>query len=108
MKKYSVRFAPEAEEQLLEIYRYIARAASAETAKRFTDAIVERCEKLATLPFRGTRRDDVRKGLRIIGYKKRVAIAFLVEEDAVSIVGIFYGGRDYEAYLGEDATGYQG
>ena len=101
MKQYRVLYAPEAEEQLLEIYRYIAKAASAETAKRFTDAVIEQCEKLAVFPLRGTQRDDIRKGLRITGYKKRVAIAFLVDDEAVTIVGVFYGGRNYEAHLAE-------
>jgi plasmid stabilization system protein ParE len=51
---------------------------------------------LQTFPHRGTRRDDIRPGLRITNYKKRVAIAFDVDAEQVSIIGVFYGGQDYE------------
>lgn len=48
-------------------------------------------------------RDDVRPGLRITNYKKRVVIAFAVEEaeKTVFIIGLFYGGQNYEALLHE-------
>ena len=65
----------------------------------FTGAIVDYCEKLETFPHRGTRRDDLRPGLRTIGFRRRVMIAFAVEADAVTIIGIFYGGQDFEAAL---------
>jgi plasmid stabilization system protein ParE len=42
---YSVVFSPEASEDLLEIYRYIAKDASPVIAQRFTDAIVNHCER---------------------------------------------------------------
>ncbi|MBA4003058.1 MAG: plasmid stabilization protein, partial [Delftia sp.] len=48
-----------------------------------------------------TPRDDVRPGLRITNYRKRTVIAFAVDADMVSIIGIFYGGRDHEALLRE-------
>ncbi len=99
---YTVVFTPEAEAQLVELYGYIAAEASAEIAARFTDGIVTYCESLSTFPARGNRRDDIRPGLRIISYRKRVAIAFHVDEDRVNIIGIFYGGQDYEAALLEE------
>jgi hypothetical protein len=44
-------------------------------------------------------------GLRINHYRGRAVIAFLVDSDAetVSIVGVFYGGQDYETALLQDA-----
>jgi len=65
-----------AEEQLAELYRYIAAAASPDVAARYTEAIVTYCESLRTFPLRGTMRDDVRPGLRITNYRKRAVIAF--------------------------------
>ena len=46
-------------------------------------------------------REDVRLGLRITNYKKRTVVAFEVDEQAaqVAILGLFYGGQDYEAIL---------
>lgn len=38
--KYRVVFSPEALEQLAELYRYIAQAASPDVAARYRDAIV--------------------------------------------------------------------
>ncbi len=99
---YTVVFTPEAEAQLVELYAYIAAEASSEIAVRFTDGIVTYCESLSTFPARGNRRDDIRPGLRVTSYRKRVAVAFHVDEDRVNIVGIFYGGQDYEAVLTEE------
>lgn len=94
-------FTPEAEQHLVDLYRYIAANGYPETAARFTDSIVAFCEDIATLPLAGKARDDIRPGLRIIGYRRRVVVAFLVLGEVVVIVGIFYGGRDYEAVLAE-------
>ena len=102
---YRVVFAPEAEQQLAVLYGYIADAASPDIAARYTEAIVSYCEGLHTFPIRGTMREDVRPGLRITSYKKRTVIAFEVDMQAeqVSILGLFYGGQDYEAYLQDDS-----
>ena len=99
---YIVVFTPETEAQLIELYGYIAEKASPEIAADFTDGIVTFCESLATFPHRGNRRDDVRPGLRITNYKRRVAIAFRVDNDRVEIIGIFHGGQDYESAFVEE------
>ena len=44
----------------------------------------------------GIQRDDIRPGLRITSHRKRVLIAFEVDADQVAILGVFYGGQDYE------------
>ncbi|MDR1229181.1 MAG: type II toxin-antitoxin system RelE/ParE family toxin [Azoarcus sp.] len=100
---YRVVFSPEAEEQLAKLYRYIAAVASPDIAARYTEAIVSYCESLRTFPLRGAERDDVRPGLRITHYKKRAVIAFDVAADLVSIIGVFYGGQDYETILHDAA-----
>ncbi len=56
---------------------------------------------LSMFPERGTRRDDVRPGLRVLGYRRRVTITLIVEPDTVVIIGIFYGGQDWEDSLVE-------
>lgn len=99
---YTVVFTPEAEEQLTQLYGYLADAASPDIAARYTDGIVTYCERLRTFPLRGIKRDDIRAGLRITSYRKRVVIAFDVDADRVHIIGIFYGGQDYETALLED------
>lgn len=99
---YPVVFTPEAGEQLAALYRYIAVAASTEIAQQYTSAIVMYCESLQTFPLLGARRDDIRPGLRITNYKGRAVIAFTVYADVVSIIGVFYGGQDYETALQPD------
>lgn len=99
---YPVVFSPEAEEQLVALYRYIAEAASPDIAARYTEAIVSYCESLRTFPHRGTIRDDVRPALRITHYRKRAVIAFDVDAEVVSIIGVFYGGQDYETILQDE------
>jgi len=100
--RHAVVFAPEALAQLTDLYCYIALAASPETAERYTSAIVTYCESLRDFPQRGACRDDVRPGLRITHYKKRAVIAFAVDAERVSVLGVFYGGQDYEAVLQAD------
>lgn len=102
MMRYTVVFTPEAQEQLAVIYRHIAATASPTIAERYVSAVITYCEGLQTFPHRGTCRDDIRHGLRVTNYKKRVAIAFDVDTEQVSIIGVFYGGRDYEAVLKSD------
>ena len=36
-------------------------------------------------------------------YKKRAVIAFDVDAEQVSIIGVFYGGQDYETILQDDS-----
>lgn len=96
---YRVAFSPESEEQLAALYRYIAAAASPTAAERYVNAIIDYCESLRTFPLRGTRRDDIRPGLRVTNYKGRAVIAFDVDEVLVSIIGVFYGGQNFETAL---------
>lgn len=99
MSGYRVVFRREALQQLEDLYDYIADAGSPDNAARYTDAIVTYCQGLTEFPYLGVARDDIRPGLRTIGYKRRVVIAFAVLDYTVAIVGIFYGGRDYETIL---------
>ena len=102
---YRIIFSPEAEEQLVALYNHIADAASPEIAAQYTESIIKHCEKLHTFPIRGVLRDDVRPGLRMTNYKKRTVIAFEVDTEAsqVSIIGLYYGGQDYENIVCDDA-----
>jgi len=101
---HTVYFTPEARDQLDELETYIAEARSPVVAARYIDSIVDYCENLRTFPQRGTRRDDLRPGLRLLGYRRRVTILFEIANDAVNILGVYYGGQDYEAHLRDDDT----
>ena len=99
---HTVRFTPEALNQLDELETHIAGVGSPTVAARYVDSIVDYCENLQTFPHRGTRRDDIRPGLRTLGYRRRVTIAFEVADATVNIIGVIYGGQDYEAALRDD------
>ncbi len=96
---YKIEYTQEARAQIFDIYNYIREAASPATAERYVNNIAGYCESLNLFPERGTKRDDLLKGVRITHYKKRCVIAFKVLQDTVVILGIFYGGQDYEARL---------
>lgn len=96
---YAVSFSPRAQGHLVTLYDYVADRSAERVAARFVDSIVGFCEKLKRYPRRGTRRDDLFPGLRTVGFKRRVTIAFAVDDEAqkVMILGVYYGGQDFEA-----------
>ncbi len=99
---HRIVFSPEAQADLVELYDYIAEHGSPERALAYVERIEATCRGLATFPERGTRRDDLRPGLRVIGLARRVTIAFHVGAETVMIDRILYGGRDLPAALAED------
>jgi toxin ParE1/3/4 len=95
---YRVVFTPDAENHLVELFRSIAGAASPDRAA-YVEALIGYIEALAEFPRRGLARDDIRPGLRTTSYRKRTVVAFAVFDGVVAILGVFHGGRDYEATL---------
>jgi plasmid stabilization system protein ParE len=89
---WRVQFAPEALAQLQALEQRIAEAGAPLAAERYVDSIVDFCMKLQTFAARGVARDDLLPGLRITHCRKRTIIAYLLDRDVVSIVGVFYGG----------------
>ena len=100
--EYEVIFTPEANRHLAKLYEFIEGELSPETAQRFTNSIVDYCNGFSTFPHRGTQRDDLRHGLRIVGFRRRGVIAIVVRTNQVFIIGVFYGGQDYETALRPD------
>ena len=96
---YTVRFRPRAEADLFDLYRYIAAASGRAAAGAYIDRIEAACLSLESFPERGTRRDDIRPGIRVMGFERRATIVFQISGDTVIIARIFYGGRDYERIL---------
>jgi toxin ParE1/3/4 len=105
MAPYSVRFTPRAERQLSALYAYIADQSGEWRAEAFAGEIVADCLALANFPERGNRRDDIRPNLRIKGFRRRVSIAFSIDaaRRVVAVHGVFYGGQDFAAVLGDIA-----
>lgn len=99
MKERRVVFSPEAQTDLEAIFDFIADAATPIVALNYLERLEAYCAGMALGSERGHRRDDVRPGLRIVGFERRITIAFTVSAENVTILGIFYGGRDWEREL---------
>jgi toxin ParE1/3/4 len=97
MKRRTVGFSPEAQNDLLRLYDWIAVAAGAYVAIGYMDRLEAYCLGFEFASERGHRRDDIATGMRIIGFEKRVTIAFIVGNDEVTILRVFYGGQDWES-----------
>ncbi len=102
---HRVIFSPKAETQLVKLHRDIGERSTPATGEQYAAAIIRYCLGFSTFPQRGTRRDDIRAGLRTIGYRHSATIAFEVTRDTVNILGVYYGGQDYEADLQDEDDG---
>ena len=95
---YEVEFRPAAQDDLFSLYRYIAEQSGRNRAAAYIDRIEAACLALATFLERGTVRDDLMPDLRIIGFERRVSIAFVVKSTVVEIQRIFYAGQDFDEW----------
>jgi toxin ParE1/3/4 len=64
----------------------------------FVEATEAYCLGFAHAPERGTKRDDLRAGLRSAGFKRRATLLFEIDRAAkqVVILGVYYAGRSWE------------
>jgi len=91
---HRIIYHPKAEAELDNLYADIAVEAGTRTAGDFMDGVITFIEALETFPERGTVRESTITGLRIIGYRRSVSVAFAVRGDEVIILGVFARGRD--------------
>ncbi|RWX81717.1 type II toxin-antitoxin system RelE/ParE family toxin [Neorhizobium lilium] len=92
---YEIEFRPAAIADLQQIYLTIAREAGVERAGRYIDRIEAACMGLKVFPERGTVRNQIHPGLRIIGFERSVSIAFVVEPHRVNILRILPRGMNF-------------
>ena len=102
-KQYTVKLSPQAERDLDAASEWIIdQSGFVRTAFNYVRHIRAFITGLKNFPHRGTKRDDLYPGIRIIGFERRVTIAFKVSDDSVLIARILYGGRDVEALMAND------
>jgi len=80
----------------LHLYDWIAERSGNQVALDYVERLESYCNGFEISSQRGRRREDIRPGLRITGFERRVTIAFLVEPDTVIILRLYYGGQDWE------------
>jgi plasmid stabilization system protein ParE len=91
--KHEVVLSHSAEKDLMDLLTYLVQQAGGRIARAYVDRLIDYCSAFGTFPERGTRHDDVRPGLRTVGYRRRATIAFTIEDSTVTIIRIFHGGR---------------
>ena len=99
MKRRKVHFSESSRNDLNLIYSQIAAFAGPEVAFSYIERLRAYCLKFDLVSERGQRHDELAKGLRIIGFERRVTIAFTVTESDVVILRLFYGGVDWQDRL---------
>ena len=97
---YRIVFAPEARDDLEALYLYISGQNGASRAIAYLDRIEKFCLTFMDFPERGAKRDDLFPGLRIVGFERRISIAFGISGDTVIFYRFLYGGRDLDAAIG--------
>ena len=101
MIRRAIVLSPEARSDLIGIYDWIAEAASPETANAYVERIQAFLNALDVASERGSRRDDIRVGLRTIGFERRLTVAFTLTETEVVILRLIYGGQDWPVAMEE-------
>jgi toxin ParE1/3/4 len=71
VRRREVVFAPEARDDLLRLYERIATAADISVALAYIERIETYCLGFDLASERGHARDDIRPGLRIVGFERR-------------------------------------
>lgn len=90
-----VLYAPEAVEDLLEIWLFIAKNADAEVAERFVDRLEAACEKIVEAPMGYRLRPELSVGLRSYPYGSYI-IYFYPEAFGITIARVIHAARDVD------------
>ena len=81
----------------MELLDWIAERAGNKVAQAYIDRLEAYCQGFEFASERGHRRDGIRPGLRVVGFERRVAVAFTVGPLEVTILRLYYGGRDWRS-----------
>ena len=77
------------------LFDRIANETSATTALKYLERIQDYIEGFDLASERGALHDEVRPGLRIIGFERRLTIAFTTSDTEIRILRIFRAGQDW-------------
>jgi toxin ParE1/3/4 len=92
--KWEVFFGLRADADLISLYNSVAARSGRRQASRYVDRLRTFCLSLNTFPERGHQHDRIRPGVRVVGFERRVSIAFRMKLESVTIPRVLYGGRD--------------
>ncbi len=104
MKRYGIYFIADAEEDLFNIYSYVATYDSVTKAKNLLEKIEETCKNLSIIPDRGHIPPELER-IGIFNYKeihyKPYRIIYHIIESKIHIHCILDGRRDLQQLLQE-------
>lgn len=102
MRSLPVRLREEALADLEEILTHLVDSGADDAVvDGFVDRIRQKCFSIGHMPEGYPARPDLGSGIRLVPFERSAVIAYRIEEEAVEIVNVFYGGRDYAALLGK-------
>lgn len=81
------------------LFDWIADEASVATALRYLEHVKRYIDGFDLAAERGTRHDDVRPGLRMIGFERRLTILFTTTDTEVRILRVLRAGQDWTSEL---------
>ncbi len=94
MKRFKVRLSQDAELDLDNIYRFVRRQSqSTEIARAYVTRLQNFLAAFETFPERGSLYNDIRPGLRRVGFEGRISVAFIVDDGEVLVLRLLYAGQ---------------
>ena len=99
-RKPEVRWSPEALEDLGAIWNYYAKVAGPNTAEKIILEIVQVCGALASHPFGGRSRDEVRPSLRSLVAGTHV-VFYVVQEGRPTMVRVLDARQDIDSQFSQ-------
>lgn len=99
MKKRRVVLSRQAIADISHIGIWLTQEASVAVARRYVGRIKTSLTDLALASERGTVRNEILDGLRVIGILGSATVAFRVSDDTVTILRVLHGGQDWQTAL---------
>ena len=96
---YVVRFSKRSQADLISIYAYISAKSDSSRALAYFERIRDYCLTVNRFSQRGTSWQQVQRGVRVVGFERRVSIAFRIKGQTIEIVRVMYGSRNVEKHL---------
>ena len=96
-----LRFHPAATDQLFELYQHLAAEGGRLRAGEYVSRLEAACLRLAAFPRMGRLAEELGPELRILAFERRAVIVYRLNDAAVEILGVYFGGRDIAALLGQ-------
>lgn len=90
---YRIVFDRQAREDLRQTYDFIRERTGSAISRAYIRRVMRYIEGFSNFPARGQSRDDLRPGLRLVGFQRQATIAFVIDGDDVIILRIFFRGR---------------